>query len=519
MYAQFLPSKKWLVSLLAVTAMVTSCKEEKLDPFSANIQSLINSLDYDPDKLLNVQAIGNEPSKRTETGTQNGSSSRSGGYIISCGQKNFSLQANADQIMILRDVRGNVWPGALVKGNATLLDGSPDTIQIDRAPMRLQLDLPSMGDQGNISIAFPSDSAVQSGIAAALDWWNANAYQEGYANPSYLSYKTASSYSAQQAALDLGLNTSWASSAITAQLNVPSSSSKKVALMCVRQGFYTVSMPTPSNAAAVFGQGENIVSVEESTARINAVLSPEAPPAYIQSVMYGRLLLFRLETTLAVTPTDVEVALQYAAGTNTVTGEMETRVKSILSNGALTMIKIGPNGTATAQGIIARTFGALSPYVNDKTALYTKENPGTPISYDVKFLKDNRTARMGYSTTYKVEECSKSLVAGAPVSVANNTGEGAKVGWDIQYTVSFKDKDNADQSLTSGTIKKGQSKSVALPAGAYSVSIEVQYKDGTKWKKLGSQNWDIPTKACFEGYGNWELLGKKEPALRAVTCN
>jgi hypothetical protein len=518
MQVNVLLTRKRLAAILVLVAALVGCKDEEMDPFTANVSSIVEALDYDPDKLLNVQPIGNEPAKRTETGTENGSSSQSGGYIVSCGKKKYTLQTNTEEIAILKNLQGKVWPGALIKGNASLLDGEPDTLLITRAPIRLQVDLPDIGSAGTVSINNPTDSSVQAGIASALNAWNTNAYQEGYSNPDFLVYKTAGSYSAQQVSLDLGLNSAWASPAVTAQLNVPSTTAKKVAMLAVHQGFYTVSMPAPGSPAAFFGQEGTIGTVEESVARIRATLKPEAPPAYVQSVMYGRILVIRLETALPVTPTDVEIALQYASGTTTLAGESESRAKTILANSTQTLIAIGKNGTISTQNIGVRSSGELSRYITDKSALYSATNPGVPISYTVRFLKANRVARMGYAANYSVDECLRTLVPGAPVSLVNSTGQGQSVGWDVQYTLTFKNKDNADQSLTSGTIKKGESKVLNLPEGAYNISMEVEYKDGNKWKRIGEQSWSLPTKMCFESYGNWQIIGKKEPELRTVTC-
>ncbi|MDJ1466390.1 thiol-activated cytolysin family protein [Xanthocytophaga flava] len=519
MYSNLLQSRKLISGfLLVIVYFVSSCKKEETDPFTQNVSSLINSLDYDPAKLLNVQNIGNEPDKRVETGSENGSSSQSGGYITTCGKTIYTLQTNKEAITILRPLHGNIWPGALVKGNASLLDGDPDTIKIARNPVNIKIDLPGIGDNGSVTVENPSDTAIQNAVTNALNWWNANAYQEGYVNPNYTSYKTAPSYSAQQVAMDLNMNTTWANSTIASQFNYPSSSAKKVAMMVVKQGFYTASMPEPNSPAVVFGQDSDIATIDETVSKIKAVVSNEAPPAYIQTVTYGRIILFRMETSLSVTPEDVEVALQYATGVTSVSGDTETKVKNILANATIILTSVGKNAAINSRSVSARSYGELAGYINDKNSLYTIQNPGVPIQYTVRFLKDNQVARMGYTTQYTIEACTRTLVPEAVVSLTNNTGTQGGIGWDVQYTVSFKDKDNADQKLESGGIGTGSNKSVTVPAGSYKITMEAEYKDVNKWKKLGKQSWEVPTKGCFEAYGNWELFGKKEPEFRSITC-
>jgi Tfp pilus assembly protein PilF len=82
---------------------------------------------------------------------------------------------------------------------------------------------------------------VQTAIDEALEWWNANAYEEGYVNASSSSNRITTSYSSTQASLDVGLNVAWATGDVQSQFNYETSSTRRVVMATYKQAFYTVS--------------------------------------------------------------------------------------------------------------------------------------------------------------------------------------------------------------------------------------------------------------------------------------
>ncbi len=234
----------------------------KPNPEANEIATVIANLSYDANALLNVQETGGTPSERTLINENSSNSGPSLGYVETCETKDYSLESNFDDIAILRPTNGIIWPGALVIGNQGMLDGMPDPLTLGRAPVTLRLDLPGIGDQGNIVVENPTNSSVQSNIDGALEWWNANAYQEGYVNASNSSYQATTSYSSKQMSLDVGLNLEWATGSVASQLEYESTATKRVASMVYKQVFYTVTMDTPATPASVFGTNVTTAQVE-----------------------------------------------------------------------------------------------------------------------------------------------------------------------------------------------------------------------------------------------------------------
>ena len=288
------------------------------------INALISSLAYSPEDLLNVQNTGGAPSEKTLTDERNTTSNPNQGIVETCERQDYNMESNFEEVAILRPTSGIIYPGALVIGNGGMLDGAPDPLTLGRAPVTLRLDLPGIGEQGNILVEDPSaNSNVQTAIDNALEWWNANAYQDGYVNAANSSYQAATSYSSKQLSLDVGLNIEWATGSVASQFEFESNTERRVATMAFKQVFYTVTMDTPetNNPGSVFGPDVDL-------AQVSAAISSDEPPAYVHSVSYGRIIMYRMETTNTDTSISLDAVLEYAGGVS-VTGTVKSTYDEI----------------------------------------------------------------------------------------------------------------------------------------------------------------------------------------------
>lgn len=454
-----------------------------------SVDAYVAGLTYDANQILAVQPVANGSSARTQVGDTVETNTADGSDLIVCSQTKHTLQQNFDQVAILRPTAGIVWPGALVKANAALLDGTPEPITLARGPMTLRVDLPGIGDHGTVVVPNPSGSSVQAAVDGALGWWNDNAYQDGYVNAASSSYLTSSAYSSEQAALDLGLHVNWASVDVGTQFSATSSTDKSVAMMLYKQTFYTVTVDPPSSPGATLA-----ASVGESAVKAQATAT--VPPAYVHSVAYGRIILFRMETTDAVSSADMKASLQYSAGVVPVEASLETRYKSILAKSTVTAITIGGNAASAAQVVTARSAGDLVPIITGKNAVYSKDNPGVPIAYTVRFLKDNAIAKMGYTTEYTANECRRASPAW--IMVRNSGGL-----YTARASVKYVDRETKQPvQLNASNITIGTQHDFFVPAGATGIECWGEEMWGFGWTRVFYQNWGALTdnaRFCMHG--------------------
>lgn len=458
---------------------INNCDGKGDDEKSDKINTLIANLTYDSDELLNVQNTNETSSKREILDQVNEPPKTELGVELTCSTTDYNLATNFDEVAILRPTNGIVWPGALVVGNSSMLDGLPDPLTLKRAPVTLRLDLPGIGEKGNIHVNNPSNSTIQTGIDEALEYWNDNTYQDGYVNAANSSYQASTSYSAKQMSLDVGLNVEWASGDVSSQFEYNSSSESRVAMMVFKQVFYTITMDTPEKPSSVFSSEVSLTDIENQ-------LTSDTPPAYVQSVSYGRIIMFRMETTEEATDTELEAAFNYAGGVVSASGELEAKYKSILSKSNMTSVTIGGNAAVATQAISAQNFGDLQSIITGDNAVYSRNNPGVPIAYTIRYLKDNSFAKMGYTTEYTAKNCNSNLFINKRIRYKNDArfwiNNGATKtstrwpGW-ARIKMQYKKPGSNEIKLTSWfpDVPVNEIIEVNPPAGAHDIRIFQEY--------------------------------------------
>ncbi|MDH7447997.1 thiol-activated cytolysin family protein [Aquimarina sp. 2201CG14-23] len=497
-----MPQAFILISLICSCIACSSCSKdedpipgEPINPEANTINDFINNLDYDANQLLGVEETGGEALLKTPGETTTDVTSLEG-ERTTCVRVDYNLKANFEDVAILRPTRGIIWPGALVVGNESMRDGLPEAFTLGRAPMTIRLDLPGIGEAGNIRVEDPINSNVQAKIDEALEYWNANAYDEGYTNPSNSSYAASTSYSSKQMSLEVGMNTEWATGDVSAQFNYETTSTRRVAIMVFKQVFYTITMDTPNNPAAVFGADVSLAQVENA-------FNSSTPPAYVHSVNYGRIIMFRMETTAEATEAQLTGAFNYASGVTSASGTVEAKYKEILNESNITTVTIGGNAAVASEAVSAQNFGDLQTIIKGENATYSRNNPGVPIAYTIRFLKDNSLAKMGYSTNYVALNCTKVGVTHNQIIFTNNLADNFRVG--IEYKNNLTNDVSYDKIDWKFNTTDGAKTAITPPNGAYDIFYHVErdrFGDSGYESKLvdniGGHVHDYED--CFESY-------------------
>lgn len=397
-----------LLIIVLISYYTASCTEEgpnevDTEKNATDIQEYISKLSYNPEQMLNYQDTGGEESVK-EVLNDTSETSFNGNTTTLCRTTTYNLKKNFDQIAILRPTTGIVWPGALVKGNQSLMDGLPEPIGIERAPVTISINLPGMGENGIRTVVNPQISSIQAAIDSSLEWWNANAYEDGYSNAANSSFHLSTSYSSKQLSLDVGLNAEWATGNVSSQFNYFSNETKKVVMAVFKQAFFDVIFDTPTSPEKVFSE-------EASLSKVQNIINDAAAPAYIKSVTYGRIIMFRMESKSSYKSADVEAAFEYAAGYS-VDGSLVSTYEEILRESSIDLVTIGGNAAVATEPISSSNSNSASSIldkvrdiISGENAYYNRGNPGVPIAYSVFYLKDNSLAKLGYTTEYTATEC------------------------------------------------------------------------------------------------------------------
>ncbi|WP_299260526.1 thiol-activated cytolysin family protein [uncultured Aquimarina sp.] len=499
-----MPQAFILICIISTLIACGSCSKdedpipgEPTNPEANTINDFINNLEYDANQLLGVEDTGGEALLKT-AGDSSTDTSYGEGVNTTCVRVNYNLKANFEDVAILRPTNGIVWPGALVIGNESMRDGLPEAFTLGRAPMTIRLDLPGIGEAGNIRVEDPRNSNVQSKIDEALESWNADAYPDGYVNASNSSYSASTSYSSKQMSLEVGMNTEWATGDVSAQFNYETTSTRRVAIMVFKQVFYTITMDTPDNPAVVFG-------ADVPLSRIEAAFNSSTPPAYVHSVNYGRIIMFRMETTAEATESELTGAFNYASGVTNASGDVEAKYQEILNESNITTVTIGGNAAVASEAVSAQNFGDLQSIIKGENAVYSRNNPGVPIAYTIRFLKDNSLAKMGYTTDYVALNCTTAKREHNRIIFKNTVVDNFRIG------IEYKLKEGANVSYDDIVWKEnkvdGENTTITPPAGAYDIFYYIdRAKAGTGYENKWTDNiggYVHNYEDCFESYRDY----------------
>ncbi|MEM6894783.1 MAG: thiol-activated cytolysin family protein [Bacteroidota bacterium] len=482
--------------------------EEEVNPDLDAINEAIAALSYDPERLLNVQSnTGTDPSEERVRRTT------SLGTVTECRTIDYNIRSNFQDVVMFDPTLAVVYPGALVIGNADLLNGVPQPLQISKAPTQLRVDLPGIGQGGNITVDDPTYRNTQAKIDETLEYWNAQIQPQGYEIDSEAYFEKTTAYTREQMSLDLGVSAEWSTgSSFDSQFNYTKTEEKRVATLLYRQVFYEVIAETPDSPAAMLG---NDVDLETA----QSVLTDEAPPAYVSSVQYGRIIMMRMETTDTETDVNLEAVLEYKTATRDATVEINTDYEKVIRESTINIVTIGGNAEIASRVISGSSVdegqGGLN-YVIEEGSLYSRNNPGAPIGYTVKYLKDNRIAKMGYNTDYRIERC-------GPFSyVHKNARLRKKILPNVRFRFSYKKEGTQTRAETAWETVNKQNIyfNDAPPKGAHDVVIQFQFWD-LVWRTLGEEEIGyLDSERCYEAFCSKRVLGVcTEYTFQGISCN
>jgi thiol-activated cytolysin len=371
------------------------------------IDDYVRGLKYDPRKVLAVSGEGSTSLVMKDRGAASKSYEADDQKLVICTTRRLSLEKNCEDVAILQPGAGVIFPGSLVKANAELVAGKAQRIsalQGKAAKATLTINLPGLGDRRVVRVKNPTDANVSRAISQATDYWldkvaKSPENPRGYTISSRQSMTLTTAYSEKQVALQLGINanSSWASASADLDMSFDTSSKKKVLYALYKQVFYTVSCDPPKRPSSLMGGKVTLADVKRE-------MTAAEPPAFVQSVSYGRMFVLRIETSWQHTEADVKAALEATKAGTTVKGTMDAKYKAILADSSLTFTSLGGSATEASRVVNSKDPTALMKLIQENSE-FTKTNPGEPIAYTVKFLKDNRVATMGYTTDFTQVDC------------------------------------------------------------------------------------------------------------------
>lgn len=371
---------------------------------------------------------------------------------------------------ILNPGSTTVWPGALLIGDRALAQGAPTPLIVPRAPVTIRVNLPGLGSEGTRTVANPTNVSVNNAVGEIVNHW-LKTRAKGF-TPGLRAFSQAQkSWSQSQIAVDMGFSAQWTSGSASAAMKAQSSSESTVTMKSFKQIYYSVDIEEAGPAGSFFAPDYTLTASD---------VSDTAPPTYVRSVDYGRLIIAQMQVDKAMSETDAEAAMEYASSA-TVKGNVSANVKNAAESAQFRVIAIG--GGARRDDAIELFSGDFAKFRDAIRAgfVFSADNPAQPIAYTVASL-DRVQRLMNATTTYVKSDCQE---------FPNRSVELKSTGWFVsKFKVSWIEPSGPNGLPMPKIWFSGDKTSpyasgrIYIPGDATAISIVGQNYTGLAWDKL-----------------------------------
>ncbi|MFM2152368.1 MAG: hypothetical protein RL199_803 [Pseudomonadota bacterium] len=326
-----------------------------------------------------------------------------------CTYKRYQQTDHSDQFVALQPNSASLWPGNLLRGGDAAV-GLLTPLGLKQSPLTFSISLENLkADKSSAKMSSPSLSAFREARNDILGKGVSGS------TPAALTLSISEVKSLDDVAFKLGAGLKWpGANKIAATFNFNKETKTSKVLVDFTQAYYTIDVDAKARPSDFFGDD---VTVDD----VKSVVGQGNPPLYVQSITYGRRVIFAIETSSSLS--DVKLALDAAYGNGKVgiDGSVDASKKATLDTSSIQAFVLGGDAD-DAVGVVSGFDGVVS-YIK-KGGNYSKESPGAPIAYKLAYL-DNTVTKLAFTTDYAERVCTKNqgTVKASLSSVKHLAGE------------------------------------------------------------------------------------------------
>ena len=327
---------------------------------------------------------------------------------ISCETRTVKISQNIDEPLLYQP---DVILGLLFDGKS-IRDGSYRVLPFKRAPMTIYTDISFVDGQVSEVIEDPKSSTIQDGINRLI-----NRSETGTVSAK-INSRIKSVYSENHLNLIIKANYKNPFAKFEGSFNFSNSNIKSRFILEFTQVYYSVSMDIPYNPSEFFAEIPN-----------ESLLGPFSP-VYVQSVKFGRRVMYTIESTQD--EATMKIALEAAFKTIGSRGEVgaNSDQRKMINDSQVNLVVTGGNAT-DANYILDDKIDGIYNYITNNGE-WGKESPGVPLSYTLMYLRDNSIARINLTSEYNIREC-ELLPNNCPTFPKYTSAYGGRGGEEFEY--------------------------------------------------------------------------------------
>ncbi|MGB5436745.1 MAG: thiol-activated cytolysin family protein [Maribacter sp.] len=300
-----------------------------------------------------------------------------------CVVRHYKAAPGFDEMLALDPSTDVIYPGAMLKGES-IPTGEYIGINGGRAPITLSISLENIDGSASIEINEPDLDGVRNGVNELL-----NQGVNG-ATAAELNFTVEEVYSEEHLDIALGANYRSKNKEVAASFDFSQSGYRYKYVVKFFQEYYTIDMTLPPNddPGSLFTELPNLDNTS---------------PVIVSSAMYGRMVLYSVESDYSWLEVKSAFALSFSQGQTSGDGGIEVDYNEIISKSKVDALVIG-GSAEDAVGVITGPEGVYSYIINGGN--YSKDSPGKLLAYKLRYIKkDMPVARVVLASEYPVRSC------------------------------------------------------------------------------------------------------------------
>ncbi|MBW2276854.1 MAG: thiol-activated cytolysin family protein [Deltaproteobacteria bacterium] len=247
-----------------------------------------------------------------------------------CNYARFTETGHYSQFIAFQPNSAALWPGSVVQGGDAQ-DGFFTPVGVARAPITFSVSLENIAGSPVGFMKNPSLSSFREERNTIL------ARGVTGATPAAIDFEVTQVHSDSQVSIALGASVLWPGGAsVTAGFNFSSHEKKTKILVNYTQSYYTIDIDTPIEPKDFFGED---VTLEE----LSAFMDSDNPPTSVQSITYGRRVIFTVETNESADKIKAALEAAYEASVD-VEAKLDVEYEKALEESTIRAFVLGGSG-------------------------------------------------------------------------------------------------------------------------------------------------------------------------------
>ncbi|MEM7103665.1 MAG: thiol-activated cytolysin family protein [Bacteroidota bacterium] len=304
---------------------------------------------------------------------------------IYCQQRTYTAAPGYDEFLLYNPSSDVIYPGGMLYGES-IVDGSYTPFLVQRLPVTLSTSLSGVSGSVSSVVEEPKLSSVREAINELL------AQEITGATPAQIIFSIEQIHDENHLRLAVGANVGGLFAKVRASYNFSNSHSKAYFLVKFLQIYYTIDVDneafaSPSDCCVDYPTSEQI---------------GDYSPVYVSSVKYGRMAMFMVESSKSASETEIALNASFNAFIASGGVDINTEYDQTLEESSIKALIIGGSGESAVQAVSG--VNGLMSYITEG-GNYSSDSPGSPLSYTLRFLKDNSIYKVVLATEYTVQDC------------------------------------------------------------------------------------------------------------------